>query len=164
MRRVFTVEQRDRVRSRALEVGAADPRVVAGAEVGGMAPGCLQVDLSFTPASEFGARGPRFRLLFGEAVERRHLPQPSAHELFGLGVHHAVRARYCIERGRPWQAEYWISGARDQALSLACRRLGLEATFGRGFDGLPAQVLEPFVGALVQSLEREELLRALEAA
>ncbi|HEY7032656.1 MAG TPA: hypothetical protein VH482_15040, partial [Thermomicrobiales bacterium] len=33
-------------------------------------PGALQVDLSFGPAAEFGARGPRFRLLFGEAVEK----------------------------------------------------------------------------------------------
>jgi hypothetical protein len=28
-------------------------------------PGNLQVDLSFTPAPEFGPLGPRFRLLFG---------------------------------------------------------------------------------------------------
>src|ERR1043165_5750425 len=26
-------------------------------------PGCLQLDISFTPASEFGAMGPNFRLL-----------------------------------------------------------------------------------------------------
>lgn len=30
-------------------------------------PGCLQFDLSFTPAAQFGATGPRFRLLFGSA-------------------------------------------------------------------------------------------------
>ena len=30
-------------------------------------PGCLQFDLSFTPASKFGATGPKFRVLFGEA-------------------------------------------------------------------------------------------------
>ena len=33
-------------------------------------PGSLQVDLSLTPASEFGARGPKFKLLFGNALER----------------------------------------------------------------------------------------------
>ncbi len=55
-------------------------------------PGCLQVDLSFAPASEFGARGPKFKLLFGSAVERGQLERPSAQHLFGLGVHHAVRA------------------------------------------------------------------------
>src|SRR5215475_11455098 len=94
-------------------------------------PGCLQLDLSFTPASQFGAIGPKFRLLFGQAVERPQ-PQPaSAQELFGYAVHHAVRARFCIERGRFWQAEYWIGDLRNAALSLACLRLGLEVSEGR---------------------------------
>src|SRR5919108_781843 len=30
-------------------------------------PGCLQFDLSFTPASKFGASGPKFKMLFGDA-------------------------------------------------------------------------------------------------
>jgi hypothetical protein len=75
-------------------------------------PGCLQFDLSFTPASKFGAAGPKFKLLFGNAVDRPYNPPPSAHELFGYAVHHALRARFCIERGRYWQAEYLISEAR----------------------------------------------------
>ncbi len=83
-------------------------------------PGCLQFDLSFTPASVFGAGGPKFRLLFGDAVEKPYAGPPDAHELFGYAVHHALRARVCIERGRYWQAEHWISGVRDYALSLAC--------------------------------------------
>ncbi len=127
-------------------------------------PGCLQVDLSFTPATAFGARGPRFRLLFGRAVD---LPQPmpsSANDLFGLGVHHAVRARFCIERDRRWQAEYWISGVRDQALALACRRRGLDGGHGRGFDELPRDVLAPFAETLVRSLGEDELRRALAGA
>lgn len=127
-------------------------------------PSWLQVDLSFTPASEFGAGGPKFRLLFGSAVEKAYAPPPSAHDLFGVAVHHAVRARFCIERGRWWQAEYWISGVRDHALSLACRRRDLAARSGRGFDELPAEVLDPFNDALVRSLERQELLRALASA
>src|SRR5437667_586341 len=127
-------------------------------------PGCLQFDLSFTPLSEFGAVGPKFRLLFGRAVEKPHIPPPSAGQLFGYAVHHAVRARFCIERGRFWQAEYWISAVRDYALSLACRRRGLPSREARGFDDLPAELLERFMGALVRSLERQELLRALECA
>jgi hypothetical protein len=215
---VFSVEERDRVRDRLLELASADRRIVAGATVGALAagrgdrwsdldltfgvadassvvevlddwtrevahefdavhlfdlpaestiyrvfllPGCLQVDLSFTPASEFGARGPRFALLFGSAVERAHVPPPSALHLFGMGVHHAVRARFCIERGRLWQAEYWISGVRDQALTLACLRRGLDTSYARGFDQLPAEVLELSALALVRGMEREELLRAL---
>ncbi|MFN8467230.1 MAG: hypothetical protein U0X20_16860 [Caldilineaceae bacterium] len=127
-------------------------------------PGCLQFDLSFTPAAQFGASSPKFRLLFGSAVDKSHYPPPSAHELFGYAVHHALRARFCIERERFWQAEYWISGTRDYALSLACRRRGLPAVHGRGYDTLPANVRSAFVGALVTSLERAELLRALGAA
>jgi len=124
-------------------------------------PGCLQFDLSFTPAAKFGATSPRFKLLFGKAVEREYLQQPPAHELFGYAVHHALRARFCLERGRTWQAEYWISETRNYALHLACLRRSLPASNGRGFDDLPAETLEAFKPCLVATLEREELLRAL---
>lgn len=124
-------------------------------------PGCLQFDLSFTPASHFGASGPNFRLLFGEAVDKPYPQPPSSEELFGYAVHHALRARFCIERGRYWQAEYWISGVRDYALSLACRRRDLSPWYGRGFDDLPAEVHTALTPALVRSLDRDELLRAL---
>lgn len=215
---MFTVEERERIRARLLEVAEADDRVVAaavvGAEAGGrvdrwsdldltfavrdgvaaagviesftaimaaefgaehlfdlpagpslyrvfLVPGALQVDLSFTPAAEFGARGPEFRLLWGEAVERPFAPQPDAAYRFGLAVHHLVRARFCIERGRLWQSEYWISGARDEGLALACLSRGLPAANGRGFDRLPATVLARYEAGIVRSLEKEELLRAL---
>ncbi len=124
-------------------------------------PGCLQFDLSFTPAPKFGANGPKFKLIFGSSVERPHAEPPPAQELLGYAVHHLLRARFCIERGRFWQAEYWISGARDNALSLACRRRGLPAVHGRGFDALPAGVRDHFQSGLVRALERDELLRAL---
>jgi len=127
-------------------------------------PGNLQVDLSFTPRAEFGALGPKFRLLFGSAVERKFPGPPSAAHIFGMGAHHAVRARICIERGRVWQAAYWISGVRDQALALACRLRDLEPAVGRGFDDLPSDVLAPMEAALVRSLERAELMRALNRA
>ena len=218
---LFSVEDRNRVRDRVLQLAASDPRVVAGAVVGSLAlqegdrwsdldltfavvdgvlvldvlsdwtrtlsdefaavtlfdlpagpslyrvfllPGCLQFDLSFTPASAFGATGPKFRLLFGSAVEKPYTPAPSPHELFGYAVHHALRARFCIARGRVWQAEYWISGVRDYALHLACLRRDLPARQGRGFDDLPADVRGAFADALARSLEREELLRALGVA
>ena len=97
-------------------------------------------------------------------MEKPHIQPPSAQELFGYAVHHALRARFCIERGRYWQAEYWISGVRDYALSLACRRRGLPAYYGRGFDDLPAGVAEAFRTSLVCSLDPHELNRALESA
>lgn len=215
---LFSVEDRDRVRDRVLQLAASDARVVAGAVVGSLAlhagdrwsdldltfavadgvpvldvlrdwtrtladefaavtlfdlpagaslyrvfllPGCLQFDLSFTPASAFGATGPKFRLLFGTAVDKPYTPSPTPAALFGYAVHHALRARFCIERGRVWQAEFWVSGVRDYALHLACLRRDLPANNGRGFDDLPADVRDTFQDALVRSLEREELLRAL---
>jgi hypothetical protein len=216
---VFTVEERDQVRGRVLELAAADPRVVAAAAVGSLAnsggdrfsdldltfgvvgcepvevlddwtqaladefhgvhlfdlpsapwlyrvflfPGALQVDLSCAPAAEFGADGPRWELLFGEAIERPVPAAPSAAELFSWGAHHAVRARFCIERGRLWQAEHWIGELRDQALALACRRHGLPVRHARGFDDLPREVLSPLVEARPRALARVELLRALAA-
>jgi hypothetical protein len=127
-------------------------------------PNNLQIDLSFTPSSDFGALGPKFTLLFGQAVERSPLPPPSAQYLFGLAAHHALRARICLERQRFWQAEYWIGDLRNTALALACLRHGLEASEGRGFDRLPLQTLGLGQAAMVCSLDREELLRALSAA
>lgn len=127
-------------------------------------PGSLQVDLSFTPGSDFGPHTPRFKLLFGTAVEKELVRAATPRHEFGMAVHHAVRAKYCIERGRLWQAEFWISWARDHVLMLACTRLGLEPELGRGFDRLPAEIRERTEGALVRSIDEPELTRALKAA
>jgi hypothetical protein len=127
-------------------------------------PDCLQFDLSSTPASDFSATGPEFRLLFGSAVKKPYPEPPSVEKLFGYAVHHALRARFCIERGRYWHAEYWVSGVRDYGLSLACRRRDLPMHYGKGFDDLPRGVRDTFAAALVASLDREELLRALGGA
>jgi hypothetical protein len=216
---VFSIQDRNRLYERVLELAKADTRVVAGAVVGSLArtagdqwsdldltfgvsdgvpveavledwtativsefaathlfdlpagtsiyrvflvPDLLQFDLSFTPAADFGAMGPDFRLLFGQAVQKPHLEPPSVSNLFGYAVHHTLRARFCIERGRFWNAEYWISAARDYGLSIACVRLGLPAYYGKGFDDLPADVRAAFDGSLVTSFDRVELLRALE--
>ncbi len=124
----------------------------------------LQVDLAFSPAEEFGARAPTFRLLFGTSVDVPHLPPPAAAQLIGVAWLHALHARSCIERGKPWQAEYMISGVRDHALALACLRHKLPAVQGRGMDRLPPEVRINFEGAFVRNLEPNELRRAFTAA
>jgi hypothetical protein len=127
-------------------------------------PGNLQVDLSFTPGHEFGAFGPRFVLLYGKAVDRKpstNSTVSNSDNFFGLSVHHLVRARVCIERNKFWQAEYWISSARDQILAMACCAHGLETSYGRGFDGLSKEILEPFTKTLITSLDRDNLLKAV---
>jgi hypothetical protein len=124
-------------------------------------PNNLQVDLSFTPGNKFLARGLKSDPLFGDPRERDQAKPPSSEHLFGLAVVYLLHARACIARGRLWEAEYCISAARDQALSLACQHQGLKTSYGRGFDDLPPQTLQQFTETLVGSLEETQLLKAL---
>lgn len=128
-----------------------------------MLPNHLQVDLSFTPGEAFGPLGPKFALLFGRTVPReRSAPPVPAHE-YGLGVHHAMRARISIERGRLHEAEWLIRTARDHALVLACLARDLPPRYARGYDALPADIRQASESALVRAIERDALLRALDA-
>jgi len=215
---MFTVEDRDRVRNRLVQMSREDPRLVAGALIGSTAggggdrwsdldltfgladgaaiddvlsdwtarimnefqavhlfdlphlstvyrvfllPNNLQVDLSFTPGNKFLGKGLRYDLLFGKALERDPAKPASAEQTFGLAVVYLLHAHACIARERMWEAEYSISAARDQALALACLHRGLKTAYGRGFDDLPPETLEPVTGALVGSLEKTRLVGAL---
>lgn len=120
----------------------------------------LQVDLAFWRSKEFGALGPSFKLLSGTASHRDLPPSPDASGLIGLAWLYALHARSSIERGRPWQAEYMISGMRDHVIALACLRHGVAAHQGRGVDLLPAEVTSGLTAALVRSLDQPELRRA----
>jgi hypothetical protein len=123
-------------------------------------PKNLQVDISLTPGfvAEYG---PRFRLLFGTSY--RSLPDTpqSADEVFGYAAHHVVRARFSISRNRLWQAEYWISSALHESLSLGCLNRKLDVSHGRGFDRLPLALRKAATRCLVRRTESNELLRAL---
>ena len=126
-------------------------------------PDCLELDLSFTPASTFAPGGPRFLLLFGESLEPVERPVQGTDEVFGYAVHHVLHARAAIDRGRLWLGEYWISAVRDRGLELACRRRGLDGSYGRDYDRLPADVRSAFEPAIVRSLDAGDLRRALAA-
>jgi hypothetical protein len=127
-------------------------------------PGWLEIDLSFTPAAAFGPRGPAWRPVFGRAGQPPADPPPGPRTAAGHAWHHALHARTAIERGRAWQAEYWISALRDQVVTLATRRLGLPDAHARGAHLLPGEVTDPIEPALVRSLDQPELRRALAAA
>lgn len=125
-------------------------------------PGALQVDLSFSEQGVFGSRSPRFELIFGEPVHHPYtVVDSSPADTFGWAIHHLVRARVCIERDLPWQADYWIRQARDSALTLACLGRGIEARYGKGFDKLPAEITDRHLEAIAHSLEPAELRRSL---
>ncbi len=123
-------------------------------------PSTLQVDLAFVSAAEFRALAPTFRLIRGEANEPRHVPPPPAGDIIGHAWLYALHARSCIARRKLWQAEYMISGIRDNALALACVRHGLSPVHGRGVDLLPSGVAAQFEGSLVRQLDPVELSRA----
>jgi hypothetical protein len=216
---MFSVEERDRVRGRLLELAQGDPGVVGAAITGSAAlgggdrwsdidlafavggpldlalerwterlyrdfaavhhwdlasgptvyrvfllPGWLEVDLGFAPEGGFGPRGPSWRIVFGEAAAPEPAAVPGSDHLAGLAWHHALHALVCIERGRSWQAEHWISALRDQLLALACRRLGHPTAYAKGAHLLPAGLTGPLEASLIRSLEEAELRRALGAA
>ncbi|MGO9198455.1 MAG: hypothetical protein ACLQK4_15165 [Acidimicrobiales bacterium] len=127
-------------------------------------PGCLEVDLGFTPAASFGPLGPHFRSVFGVTVDRRDVATGTPAHIIGLAWHHVLHARACIERHRVWQAEYWISAVRDHTLALACLRFGEVAAYAKGADLLPPEVTSGLEDSLVRSLSIDELRRALSAA
>jgi hypothetical protein len=118
----------------------------------------LQVDIAFWPSTEFGATGPTFRLLFGEANELPQSRQPDRAEVVGLAWLYALHARSSIERGRGWQALYMINNMRDQVMSLRCLNEGVNAVQGRGLDDLGDA--DEFAGTLVLSTHPDELRRA----
>jgi hypothetical protein len=126
-------------------------------------PSTLQVDLAFVCAAEFRALAPTFRLMFGRANEPRHSPPPQPSDFIGWGWLYALHARSCIRRRRLWQAEYMISGIRDNALALASIRHGLPAAHARGVDQLPSRLTARFESSLVRQLDTAELWRAFQA-
>ena len=122
------------------------------------------MDLGFTPADQFGPVGPHFRAVFGAVAQSLPATFADPGHLIGLAWHHVMHARSCIERHQPWQAEYWISGIRDQTLALACLRFGQPTDYAKGADAVPVAVTGELEDALVHSLELEELRRALRVA
>lgn len=127
-------------------------------------PDWLEVDIAFTPAAEFGPLGPNWRTVFGETARLEPAAPKLSDHLVGLAWHHLLHARVCIERGRSWQAEYWISAVRDQVLALACLRLGCPTAYAKGAHLLPEQLTAPLETTLVRSLDAAELRRAISAA
>lgn len=215
---MFSVEDRERIRDKIVEMSKADQRLLAGALIGSTAggrgdrwsdldltfgladkasiddvladwtkrlatefgavhlfdlphlstiyrvflfPGNLQVDLSFTPGNKFLGKGLKHDVLFGNPQERDAATPTSPKQFFGLAVVYLLHARACIARGKLWEAEYCISAARNQTLTLACLHRGLPTTYGRGFDNLPQEILTPFTGTLVGSLDSRQLLQKL---
>jgi predicted nucleotidyltransferase len=124
----------------------------------------LQIDLSFWNTDEFVAAGPRFHLLFGDPPAQHTPPEQPADAIIGEAWLHLLHARSAIARGRCWQANYMIAGARDRVLALACRRHGTRPDHARGADELPVALLHDYSAMVPVDLHEPALLEALGAA
>jgi hypothetical protein len=120
----------------------------------------LQVDLSFWPANELRAMGPKFSLIFGAAAEPISASLPDSNDLIGMAWLYALHVRSSIARSRLLQAEYMLGGMRDNVLALMCKRQGVAAVQGRGLDDLTEKQKQRAAECLARSLEPNELKRA----
>ncbi len=117
----------------------------------------LQVDLAFWSSAEFGATAPTFRLAFGTANERPLPAPPPPSEFIGMAWLYALHVRSSVCRGRRWQAEYMLSGMRDNVLALTCLRHGLPVREARGIDDLPRAVTAALEKTLVATLDTVDI-------
>lgn len=122
----------------------------------------LQVDIAFWRAEDFGAIGPNFQLIFGEANAPQASPPPNATCLIGMAWLYALHVRSSLARGRLLQAEYMLSGMRNHVLELRCLRCGVTPQQGRGLDDLPAAERHRAARCLPQSLEPAAIQRGFQ--
>jgi predicted nucleotidyltransferase len=120
----------------------------------------LQIDLSFWPSGQLRATGSKFSLIFGVAGEPAPAPDLDSNDLIGMAWLYALHVRSSIARSRRLQAEYMLSGMRDNVLALMCKRHKVVAIQGRGLDDLPEDERALAEDCLARSLEPVELKRA----
>jgi hypothetical protein len=122
----------------------------------------LQVDIAFWRAEDFGAIGPNFRLIFGEAKPSRPEPQSNPEALIGMAWLYALHVRSSLKRGRVLQTDYMLSGMRNHVFELTCLRCGVIAKQGRGLDDLPAAERDTAAKCIPRSIDPAELKRAFQ--
>ncbi len=122
----------------------------------------LQVDLAFWSSGEFGAIGPTFKLVFGQANEIAQTPPPAMTDQIGWAWLYALHVHSSLARNRVWQAAYMLNGMREQIIALVCKQHGLVAHEARGTDDLPLEVKTALAKTLPQSLEAAELKRVFD--
>ena len=131
----------------------------------------LEVDLSFTPASEFSVWAP-VRVAFdrtGTATRAAEspvswTPTPDWPGEAGFVWHDILHACVAANRNQPWRALIYLQRVRTRTLGLACERHGWDADEFARVDELPAPERDPLLASLVSALEPVPLLRAIEVA
>jgi nucleotidyltransferase-like protein len=131
----------------------------------------LLLDLAFEPVDDFSAWAP-VRVLFDRtgrvtaaaASPQPWSPTPDARGEAGFAEHDVLHACVAANRGRPWQALYFLQRIRNRTLALASERHGLDSDDFAHVDDLPTDETRPMESALVGSLEEGVLIEAIERA
>lgn len=122
----------------------------------------LQVDISFWPHDEFRATTREgFQLIFGNPNPPTEPAGPDLDATIGMGWLYALHARSALARGRLWQAVTMVDDLRNQILTLACARHGLNAWHGREIDRLPEDELAPLARARPTEVTRGAIAASL---
>jgi len=131
----------------------------------------LVVDLSFTPSADFEVWA-QVRVAFDRtgtataAVEawRPSSSTPDWRVEAGFAWHDVVHACNAANRGKSWQALYFLQRVRNRTLALGSQRHGLEADEFKEVDQLPSEERDPLLESLVSDLERPSLFGAIMVA
>ncbi len=131
----------------------------------------LEVDLAFTPSADFTVWTP-VRVVFdrtGTATRAAHAPEswtptPDWRGEAGFAWHDVLHACLAANRGKPWQALFFLQRVRNRTLSLASERHGGESDEFAHVDELPAAERDPLLASLVSDLDRVTLLEAIGTA
>lgn len=123
----------------------------------------LQIDLSFWPSDRFGARGERFRLIFGEPNQPTLPSPPDLASVIGTGWLYALHVRAAIARDTPWYALTLLDALRGQVITLVSVRHGLNPQLGREMDRLPQEMLTALAETRAISGDLAEIHRAFTA-
>jgi len=132
----------------------------------------LELDLAFERAELFSIWGPA-RVVFDRSglvadaanapAQRNPQPANRAGEA-GFAWHDVLHACTAVRRGRPWQGLWYLGRVRNRTLKLAQERRGFYADFFDYADDLPVEELRPLEDTLVDSLDPQALLGAIEVA
>ena len=131
----------------------------------------LVVDLAFTPSADFEVWAP-VRVAFDRtgvatraaAAWEPWSPEPDRRGEAGFAWHDVVHACTAANRGRLWQSVFYLQRIRNRTLSLASERHGHDADEFTRVDDLPSGERDPLLASLIDELERNVLLGAIEVA
>jgi len=131
----------------------------------------LLLDLAFQPVGDFEAWAP-VQVLFDRTGRVTKVaekwapwsPTPDWRSEAGFAAHDVLHAWVAANRGRKWQAAYFLQRIRNRALALASERHGFDSDDFARVDDVPADETSPMEATLVPNLRSDVLHEAIDRA